>query len=155
MNRSWGVYLMTVACLGMLASIFASRGDLIWAIGFGALAAAYLGRAVYKQVRENQRHRDALGEHLAGHKTTSEKQQIVDNLLTTRKQLKGRRSSEVLLGLIIVVGIVYIYPMNGLLALAISVLFIPLGYLIIKQSRSISLIERGLIERGYSLQSTN
>jgi hypothetical protein len=42
-----------------------------------------------------------------------------------------------------------------LLAWAISILFIPLGYLIIKQTRSINLIERGLTERGYSLKPTN
>ena len=56
---------------------------------------------------------------------------------------------------IIALGIVLIYPSNVLLAWAISILFIPLGYLIIKQTRSINLIERGLTERGYSLKPTN
>ena len=60
-----------------------------------------------------------------------------------------------LLGTLVLVGIVLIYPTNVLLAWAISILFIPLGYLIIKQTRSINLIERGLTERGYSLKPTN
>ena len=86
---------------------------------------------------------------MAGRKSSSEKQDIVDNLLNTRKALKGRRRSEILLGLLIVIGVVYIYPMNGLLALAMCVLFIPLSYLIVKQTRSIMLIENGLKSRGY------
>ena len=69
--------------------------------------------------------------------------------------MKGRRNSEMLLGTLVLVGIVLIYPSNVLLAWAISILFIPLGYLIIKQTRSINLIERGLTERGYSLKPTN
>lgn len=154
MNQRWGFYLMTVACLGILASIFAGRGQTVLAVGFGVLALGYLARGIVRQIQENRDHREALGVHMSGEKTSSEKQQIVDNLLTTRKMLKGKRRSEIILGLIVVIGIVYVYPSNGLLALAMCVVFIPLGYFIIKQTRSIALIENGLASRGYSLQPT-
>lgn len=155
MSQRWGIYLMTVFSLGVLASLFASRGQTIWAVGFAILAAGYLARGIFQQVRENKEHHQELDDRMSGRKTSAEKRAIVDNLLTTRKLLKGRRNSETPPGTLVLVGIVLIYPSNVLLAWAISILFIPLGYLIIKQTRSINLIERGLTERGYSLKPTN
>ena len=51
MSQRWGIYLMTVFSLGVLASLFASRGQTIWAVGFAILAAGYLARGIFQQVR--------------------------------------------------------------------------------------------------------
>lgn len=148
MNPRWGFYLMTVACLGVLAGIYAGRGQTWWAVGFGVLAVAYLARAVVLQLRENKTHREEVVESMAMRKTSAEKRVIVQNLLETRKHLLGRRAAEVMLGVLVLVGIALVYPNNPTLAWVMSVGFLPLGYLIVKHTRSIILIERGLTQRG-------
>lgn len=148
MSQRWGFYLMTVACLGVLAGIYAGRGQTWWAVGFALLAGAYLTRGAILQMRENRDHREDVIEAMAERKTSAEKRVILQNLLDTRKQLRGRRSAEILLGMLVLVGVVFVYPANPTFAWVLSALFIPLGFLIIKHTRSIILIERGLAERG-------
>lgn len=148
MKNRWAFYLMSIVSLGTLAGIFAARGQNGWAIGFGLIALAYLVRGIYLQRRENLAHRGAVVESMAERKTSAEKRVIVQNLLDTRQQLKRRRVSELTLGLVVLAGIALVYPTNPLLAWSFSVLFLPLIYLIVRQTRSIQLIERGLAERG-------
>lgn len=148
MRNRWAFYLMSIVSLGTLGGIFAARGQTGWGIGFGAIALAYLIRGLYLQRRENVEHREAIVTSMADRKTSAEKRVIVQNLLDTRQQLKRRRVSELTLGLIVLAGIVLVYPTNPLLAWSFSVLFLPLIFLIVRQTRSIQLIERGLAERG-------
>ena len=78
MSQRWGIYLMTVFSLGVLASLFASRGQTIWAVGFAILAAGYLARGIFQQVRENKEHHQELDDRMSGRKTSAEKRAIVD-----------------------------------------------------------------------------
>lgn len=144
MNIRSTFYLMTIASCGVLASIFVSRGQTWWAVGIAVVALVYVARWIIAQRRERT---ERIAE-FSRPQNSAEKQAIVENLLATRDHLARARIRELLGGLMIIIFIVYIYPTNLALAFASSVFLLPLGYLLIRHTRAITQIERGLSERG-------
>ncbi|GAA2178356.1 hypothetical protein GCM10009785_00600 [Brooklawnia cerclae] len=147
MTNRWAFYLMTIASCGVLSTIFWSRGQYPFAVGVAVIAVAYLVRGFILQRRDATEHRTELYQDLSREQTTSEKKAILANLLDTRKHLQGARLRETLGGFVVIIAIVFIYPTNAPLSMALAIFLIPLGYLIVRHTRAITTIERGLAER--------
>lgn len=150
MINRWAFYGLTVLSCALLAGIFISRGDTWLAVGIMVVALIYVVRGIISTRNEKEAHRRSTVEAMADVHTTTQKREVLKNLLETRNHLRGGRQRFTLMGLLVAIAAAMTYPTSGPIAWAISALLLPLGYLIVRNSRAIGVIERGLTERGYS-----
>lgn len=143
----WGFYLMSIACCGVLAAIMWERGQIWWAIGMVVIALLYLTRGLVSQHKERKEILGEMRTELAGKHTTAEKKAILDDLLTTRSNCRKSRAWQMIGGMIVVIGVVVVYPSNPPLALAMAVMLLPLAWMIWRNTSKITKIEQGLRAR--------
>lgn len=149
MNR-WAFYGLTVLSCVLLAVIFFDRGQPLVAWVVIAVAVIYMVRGIVSSRNEKQSHRQETAQHMATVRTSSEKKAVLAELLETREHLRGARQRSTLIGVLIAIAAVWTYPTSGPVALTIAAFLIPVGYMIVRNSRAILVIERGLTERGLS-----
>ncbi len=150
MINRWAFYGLSVLSCALLAGIFISRGDTWLAVGIIAVAVIYVVRGIISSRNETAAHRRSTVEAMSDVRTSKQKKEVLKDLLDTRNHLRGARQRLVLMGLLVAIAAVWTYPTSGPIAFTISALLLPLGFLIIRNSRAIGVIERGLTERGYS-----
>lgn len=151
MNR-WAFYGLTVLSCGLLAVLFLDRDQPLMAVVIMVVASFYVIRGFISSRNEKLAHRQETVQEMAGVRSTSQKRVVLQELLDTRARLRGARQRYTLFGVLIAIAAVWTYPTSGPVALTISAMLVPLGFLIIRNSRAIHVIERGLSERGYSYQ---
>lgn len=150
MINRWAFYGLTVLSCALLAGIFISRDQIWWAVGIMAVGLFYVIRGIISTRNEAEAHRRSTVQAMADVHTTRQKKEVLDDLLATRSHLRGARQRTTLMGMLVAIAAAATYSASAPIAWTISALLLPLGFMIIRHSRAIGVIERGLTERGYS-----
>ncbi len=150
MNR-WAFYGLTFLSCALLVGIFWSRGQTVWAVIVAAVAVLYVVRGIISTRNEKLAHRQTTVETMSKVHTNAQRQAVLADLRTSRTQLRGARQRTTLIGVLVAIAAVWTYPTSGPVAFTISALLVPIGFIIVRNSRAIGVIERGLTQRGLSL----
>lgn len=144
MKLRWGFYLLTVTSCGILAAIFINRGQTAFAIGLLLVAGLYLVRGMVLTHKDNQRMVAELADEYADPQLSPDDQQIVNELMTAYRQMKGKRNLQYMLALLLILVIVYFSMTNVYLAFALSIILLVLGGMILQKTLKIRKIYVGL-----------